>query len=150
MSARSKGSQLEKLAQAILEDQGYMVERALPKIVWIFKDGRRQPISTSHDFFGGLDLIALHPERMPRLIQITTPTNLSAKRKKLAGFSPFGCNVEVWIWKGGRGRHFRVYAHPNFADSYREEYPLLARRASSVDPASSAPQGPKSAAGDNF
>lgn len=105
-NTKAKGNAIEKAAQAILERDGYWVERARPVIVWL---GPRRPISTAHDYWGKIDLIALHPIKQARLIQCSVPGELSRKRKLLDGWLPHGVSVEVWIWHGGRGRHFDIF-----------------------------------------
>lgn len=112
-----KGNQYQRLARAILEAQGYEVEVCRPTIIWL-APGR--PISKATDFFGRLDLIGVHPDKPPRLVQVSVQSELSRKRALLQGWQPNGCVVEVWLYHGGRGRHFRVYAAPGFTE-YKEE-----------------------------
>lgn len=59
---RNKGNYYEKKSIKFLEKQGYACEQAKPKIIWIFKNGKRTPITKSYDFFQCADIIALGPE----------------------------------------------------------------------------------------
>jgi len=131
-----KGSQIEIMAARVLEDQDYQVERARNKIIWIANKGGpgRKPISTSHDFFGCFDLLAVHADRMPRLVQVTTKNGLSARRAKLRAYGElYGIELELWGYWGGRGRHFRVFVPPIYSHNYREEAIVNQRKASYDD-----------------
>lgn len=104
----TKGRRLQREAVKVLEVYGYQCETARPRIVWV---GPSRPIAVVHDFFGRIDIIAVHPTSPPRLIQVTTAARVSVKRKDLAGWVMAGCSVEIWGWVEGRGRHFRVWTH---------------------------------------
>lgn len=121
MSARDRGNAYEKEVKAILEEKGYVVERALPKLVWI--PGRKAPISQSHDFFGCWDLIAKKAGERTLWIQVSTWEHFSDKRKQIvkAGF-PINHDVDCCAifsrmrgGKGGGKPHYRVaYAEQDF------------------------------------
>lgn len=113
MSKRSNGAKYEKEAKAILEAQGWLVERAFPKMVTI---GPGRIISTSHDFFGAFDLIAKKAFYPTLWVQVSTWEMISVKKKQVSSFpwTPKQDRVEVWGRVRGRGAHFRVLqAQPN-------------------------------------
>jgi len=56
MSTKQKGNYYEMRSKAQLENRGYKVERAMPRVLWL--PGRR-PICTHHDFWGAFDLIGV-------------------------------------------------------------------------------------------
>lgn len=72
-----KGRDFEKAVQARLEQQGWVVHRALPNT------GRRGLVfyTNSNDLFGCIDLVAVHPERGLWWIQCGTVSHISSKRK---------------------------------------------------------------------
>ena len=101
MSTSSKGAELERKAIAILEADGYLVHRAV-----------RTPYQrngvwrcNSNDVFGVADLVALKRGEPVLFVQVGTPTNRAAKRKKAEPVarhadSDAAC-FEVWSWHGG-------------------------------------------------
>ncbi len=55
-----------------------------------------------NDIFGIIDLMAVKKKRMKK-IQLTTLSNLSVKRKKIANFlekNKVEMTVEIWAWNG--------------------------------------------------
>jgi hypothetical protein len=120
MSSRTRGATYEKEVLAILAAKGYVCERAMPKIVWIPRAGRRMPISTSHDFFGAWDIIAKKPGEPTRWIQVTVYERAGRqdKRKEMLVFPENAMDsLELWARiRGGRSPHFRIhYAKDNYA-----------------------------------
>ena len=113
----AKGARLQRLAREALEQVGYEVETARPRIVWL---GPKRPISVVTDFWSRIDLIAVHQASAVKLVQVSVPSELSRKRKLLQGWQPFGCEVEVWIYHGGRGRRFRCYSAASDFRAYTE------------------------------
>jgi hypothetical protein len=112
ISTVRKGNLLQRYVRTILERDGYEVETARPKIVWV---APKRPISVGTDFFSRIDIIAVHPNKPVLFIQVSVPSELSRKRRTLHGWAPMGGVVEVWIWIKGRDRHFRRYgAHDNY------------------------------------
>lgn len=115
MNAKKKGKILEKKARNILESQGYHVEQANPKLIYIPKQKRM--ISKAHDFFGLFDLIAVPPEPQGtvRFIQVSIWDNRAEKAKKLtvANFpKPGSLRQELWLYlQQGRNSHFRISNH---------------------------------------
>lgn len=101
-STRAKGARIARLGREILESEGYQVETARP--IYSYVGGR--PMALAHDFFGKFDAIAVSVAEV-LFVQFTTDEHVSHKRKKLKGFPYFNC--EVWGYKGGRNRHFRIY-----------------------------------------
>lgn len=102
INTSAKGRAHEKEVAAILEAQGYMVERARALYVWL-KGG---PMAVRHDFFSCIDVIAVKADEV-RFIQVTEWEEVSKKVKKIkaAGF-PARC--EIWGRFPGRNAHYRV------------------------------------------
>jgi len=120
--ATRKGNLSQRMVAKLLEADGYRVEVVRSKPV--FSRGRRF-INPGEDFFGTIDIIAVHNERQPLMVQVTSKGHLSAKRKALADFRPFGVQIEVWIFFGGEGKHFRVYQHQDdFTECVKRVRPL--------------------------
>lgn len=117
MNRKAKGNLLQRYVKQILEADGYEVEVCKPRTVWV---GPGRVISVSEDFYGKIDLIAVHATQLPRMIQVSVPSELSRKRKLLDGWQPFGVIVEVWLYHGGRGRHFKTYGA---SDAFRAAHP---------------------------
>jgi hypothetical protein len=118
----TRGAAIEKRAKAVLEADGYVVDRR-PK-VWsrlVEKGGRRFKIGGSQDALGCIDLLAIHAERRVRMVQATAKGNAAHRKRKveaaLAGVylsdRPLArdhLDVEVWTWgRWGRAGH-RVFA----------------------------------------
>lgn len=59
MSTTSKGNRIEHELEVWLQEQGYLVHRAVRKAVWI---GKGRVISKPVDIFGLFDLVAKHPK----------------------------------------------------------------------------------------
>ena len=115
--AYAKGLRLERLVQAALEAEGAKVERA-PKIVrWRPADepgGKPQPFTTHHDFFGCADLLAIFPDGRRSLVQVTTLTNVAARRVKFIQ-SGLRLTQNDAILAQEAGRRFRELRGPDFA-----------------------------------
>lgn len=115
--AQARGARLERLVQAALEAEGAKVERA-PKIVrWRPADelgGKPQPFTTHHDFFGCADLLAIFPDGRRSLVQVTTLTNVAARRVKFLQ-SGLTLTVDDAILAQEQGRRFRELRGPTFA-----------------------------------
>ena len=123
-AASAKGHRIEQLAKRMYEAMGCLVETA-PKVVrWVpngawAADGTSQmvPRSMRHDFWGVADLLVLDgrdPERRCIfLVQVMTPNNLSARRRKLVTSGvPFTIGDRLLAY-AGRGV-FRAYEGPEF------------------------------------
>jgi hypothetical protein len=103
------GDDDEKLVQAWLERDGYLVHRAAA--AGRIKIGPRW-VQKSHDLFGAIDLLAIKRDRTVAF-QVTTKTNRSARRKKVAAHAahwPYAWQIGVVVhdWKrvGTRTRHY--------------------------------------------
>lgn len=111
MSASSKGADRERKAKAILESQGYRVEQA-PKVAKYFGGMVR---SARHDFWGCIDLIAIH-QLLPTLyVQVGRKHDMREKERDVTEFAANIAlehnDVEVWGFVEGRrpeGQRFRV------------------------------------------
>jgi len=100
-SKKAIGAYYENKAKKMLEAEGYIVERALPKTVWIPGKGGRRPISIHHDFFGLFDLIAIK-EKEVRWIQIKFLGKGSEGRTRpniLEEIRKFPGDGELWIFR---------------------------------------------------
>ena len=98
----AKGKRIQRLAREILEGEGWVVETARPLYVWV----QGKPMAIQHDFFSCWDAICVNNYRV-LFIQFTVDEMVSVKRKKIKDFPYPDC--EIWGYKGGRNRHFRVY-----------------------------------------
>lgn len=110
MSSRSRGNKFELEVKKMYEERGYLVERALAKLVWI--PGRKVPISQSHDFFGLWDLVAVREGGLPIWIQVSTTNEVATKRKQLTtSYFPTGAGMCLLYARdvGASRRQFRVY-----------------------------------------
>lgn len=107
MSAISKGNDREKLAKAILEADGYTVDRATRKAVYI--KSMRRHVSQANDFFGCIDLIAVRPGSKIRFVQVTDQTHLTKHLPEMQAIPwPLEhCSVEVWAWHPGRPAKYK-------------------------------------------
>lgn len=108
MSRTSTGKAYEKEAREILESQGWLVEKAINKTIFL---GPGKIISVAHDFFHCFDLIAKKLGEKTRWIQVSVWEKASQKRKDLASFPATLAydSVEIWgrVRRGGKP-HFRV------------------------------------------
>ena len=91
----AKGNRNENLAKEILKNDGFLVEKK-PRTKW-----------HSPDFYSQFDLLCIHPDRIPKLVQVkSTSSHASKARKDIAkwildekitgGFFRF----EVWLYEG--------------------------------------------------
>lgn len=87
MSNREAGNRFEKRIEQYLISLGFAVERARAKIIWIpGQGGQRRPISTSHDIFGCVDLVGVHPAKSYTLFVQTTLGDPKPRMDKLQAF----------------------------------------------------------------
>lgn len=121
MSNTKKGGTIQRLAKQALEAQGARVELARASVIWIKNKAKpflpARPISTAVDIFGIWDAIAVWDQDHRSFYQMTVVDGVSARRKKIveSGF-PVSPNDAILAFVGGRGRHFRVYRGPTFAE----------------------------------
>lgn len=113
MSTRTKGNQYENEVKAILERDGWVVEKARAYLVWI----KGRALAKAHDFFGSWDLIAKKVNEPTLWVQVSTWEHASDKRKQVQDF-PSTDNVDIcaiYGRKGGRGAHYRIlYKHKDY------------------------------------
>jgi hypothetical protein len=106
-----RGSVLEVRAAEKLQGDGYLVHRTHNSPA-IFTRGRWVS-SHNNDILGAFDLLAISEEHLARLIQVTTLSNVSHRRKKvdsLITINPNNIFVEVWAWtRKGRTGQFRKW-----------------------------------------
>ena len=110
MTKRQQGRAFELRIEKYLEKLGYRVETAHPVLQFI---GPGKVRSKSHDFFGLLDIWAIHPGKQEQLlIQATiSPDGASAKRKELEGWPwrPGRDQLQVWCRDPGSPQLIRVW-----------------------------------------
>lgn len=107
MSNSSKGKAYEREAMEVLKADGYMVEQAIPKTIWI---GAGRIISVAHDFFGVWDIIAKKLGEPTLWVQVTTWESISPRRKKIQEYcwnSDFDCPV-IYARIRGKDACFRL------------------------------------------
>lgn len=110
----NKGGTVERAARALLESKGYLVDKTTrsPIVRWLpnSETGKmEQKILGSHanDFFGAFDLIAVHPSKGIRFIQVTTTGHVGERKAKcelVIRRFPSSVFCEVWGWVGGARR----------------------------------------------
>ena len=113
MDKRAKGKRLEKMAEDILARDGYLVEKANPKLMFI---GPGKVISRAHDFFGAWDIICVpKKEGLLKFIQVSVWEEMSHKIKQVRDFPQGKYRQEIWLWHSrGRNGHFRILESPNY------------------------------------
>ena len=112
MNTRAKGKVIEKHAENILINDGWLVEKAKPKLMFI---GPGKMISKEHDLWGKWDLMGVK-EQQVIFVQCSVKSHLGDKRIQVARFPSVGIQ-QIWIYIPGRGRHFEVYDRD---DGYEE------------------------------
>lgn len=118
-SNRQRGNGAEKRAQEALEQEGYLVHRAVQTSF------QRAGVWRSHDndIFSLFDLVAVHPSFPVRFVQVTAGDSsaASARRRKvlaLAEHFPLRhADLEVWRWHGGGKR-----LDPRFDNTVRKHF----------------------------
>lgn len=111
MSAKSRGLAFEKKVKSLMEDTGFTVEMAHPKLKFI---GKGRTLSVSHDIFGCIDLHGIHPNRSKSwYIQCTiSGSGIAEKKRKIEAVS-WNHNIhEVQIWRRlNNKRDIRMYRY---------------------------------------
>ncbi len=110
----AKGAAIERRARDVLEADGYLVAKSQrsPVVRWLpnpvtQKMEQRIVGSGANDFFGSFDLIAVHPQKGCRFIQVTDSHNMGARMSKVelvVRKFPLTVFCEVWGWVGGAKR----------------------------------------------
>lgn len=108
MSKKAKGSKYEREVMKILENDGWVVERAHPQFIPV---GPGRIISKAHDYFGAWDIIGKRPGYKTLWVQVSTLAHVSDKRAQVNGFpwTPEHDEPCIFARVEGRNRHFRVY-----------------------------------------
>lgn len=91
---RAKGRRQERRAEERLENQGFATARA------------KMSRFGDNDFFNKFDIIAIHPEETPRLIQVKS--NVAKGKEDILEFAHDyilwkDFNVELWVWHDYKG-----------------------------------------------
>lgn len=104
-STKAKGALLERRATRLLEEQGYLIDRA--HATPIYGPGGNVIGSNANDRFGVFDILASSATHM-RLVQVTVVEKVSARRRKVekvldrVPIATGAVTAEVWGWVGGR------------------------------------------------
>jgi hypothetical protein len=110
MSGTAARRRLESRAAESLKQDGWFTDVTIPSVK-IYKGNY---VSNRHDFFNVFDLIALHPDRMPRFIQITSAGSgvdpgqtIRSHKQKIEDALPYIDTIkqEIWVYmklKNGR------------------------------------------------
>jgi len=102
---RLNGQKAENLAASLLRFEGYVVDQAHAQRVYEWAaDGSRRAVH-AHDRFGCIDLVAVNVVGPTRLIQVTHPSGVAERKRKLGlKLGPVcrnpGVRVELWKWMG--------------------------------------------------
>lgn len=92
MSNVSRGADLERRTCAWLQSLGYRAERV----------SRRRKYGTS-DLFGVADIVCIDPNGEIQLVQVTTKSGASARRKKIREANlPVPVRLFAWVKHNGR------------------------------------------------
>lgn len=109
MSSRTIGNAFEKKIKGLFEDRGFVVERANPKLQAI---GPGKFRSVSHDFFGCIDLICIHPYKLPTWFVQCTTGQASERRRKIEEISWNHGGHMVQLWKRmPNKRDIKIYTY---------------------------------------
>lgn len=97
---KRRGNAVEKHAIGILENLGYIVEKARP----IRRKAGKMTFTEREDFFGAFDLVCVQPGRRTLFVQVTTEnvalgTKLTQIRDALGHLSKEFHDVQIWRWK---------------------------------------------------
>ena len=109
-ASRAAGKRFEKKVATFLGTLGFLVETAKPKLCHI---GPGRVISISHDFYGVIDHIAIHP-RMAQtlLIQSTLAANQVVEKMRAIDAVPFfgpAHDLQVWTRDSSTRNRFVVW-----------------------------------------
>lgn len=125
-TSTERGNVLEKRAERIIEDAGFEVHRVKRPAVIKTPQGFRS--IGSNDLYKCFDLLCVHLDRNPALVQVTTIAKASARKRKITERfprAPHGIGMEVWAWMprkaGLPNGGFRVYLYGNTDDGGRFE-----------------------------
>jgi hypothetical protein len=115
-AAEAKGRRLQRLMRDYYVAQGCRVEVARKAVVWYFNAalGKRTFAQVRHDYFGLWDLCVVDPDGQVSWCQVTTLTNVYAKRAKILA-NGFPASRRDIIAGHEKGRTFRVLRGPAFA-----------------------------------
>lgn len=105
VNTAKKGTGIEAKAKEHLEKQGYLVHRTVRNP--IFAPNKGFVGSHNNDVFGVFDLVAAHPERPLKLVQVTVGSEVAARINKVNTVVerfPDSVEIEVWGWVGGGKR----------------------------------------------
>jgi len=121
------GSKAERVAQRILESDGWTVHRAI-KVT--YQDSKGNWRSRRTDIWGAIDILAMHPVKGYKAIQIGTQEGRRVRRRKVERLpwpylEPF-VTIDYWEtraeWEGRRARHyFRVHRYDPHAKEIIEK-----------------------------
>lgn len=108
MNTAAKGKKFEKEVMDILESEGWLVEQAVNKTVWL---GAGRVISVAHDFFGAFDVIGKRLGDPTLWVQVTVWDGVSERRRKLLGGYQWNSDHDapvIFARVPGRPPHYRL------------------------------------------
>ena len=133
--ARRKGQTAMAYARKwiALRWPGAAVHEARPTIVWIPKNGRREPIATSHDIYSVFDAIVQPSQLQAVYVQVTTQnesvSTAAARQRKIErwldvhqmhGRQSFCIYVVSYVAR----QHLRIYAYSFASEKWIEQTPV--------------------------
>lgn len=105
----AQGKRYELEVRRILEKEGWEVEQAINKTIWV---GPGKIISVAHDFFGLFDLMAVRNSSPAILfVQVTVWEKIAPRINKIKAGSPAWKEIPCAIYariRNGRQAHYRV------------------------------------------
>jgi hypothetical protein len=103
-TTKQKGAYYQRKSKLLLEKEGYAVENATGRIIWI----KGRPIALHHDFFKLFDLFAVKADFF-KLVQVKYMDEeshgwLAQVRKEIAAFpAPPGTKwIHLWLKEGDK------------------------------------------------
>lgn len=111
VNTAKKGTNIEARAKEHLEKAGYLVHRTVRNPIFSPKTGSFVG-SHNNDVFSVFDLVAAHPNRPVKFVQVTVVSEVAARINKVNTVVenfPFTVELEVWGWVGGAKRLDRRY-----------------------------------------
>lgn len=107
MSNKSVGKAFEKKVRMLMENAGWIVEQANPKLAFI---GPGKVISKAHDFFGCIDLIGIRGGSPWTIFLQATTGDAGVRRKKMEQVPwCLEAHVVVLVKRMPNKRHWKIY-----------------------------------------
>jgi hypothetical protein len=105
MNKRRLGNVLQNKVEQILTKQGYIVHNQKPVAKPIPTGRGLIWVSQRNDIFGCIDIIAMHPSKKIKFIQVTADTGVKRKGNELDKINWNKRHAEIELWRyTGKGR----------------------------------------------